>query len=289
MNGNIYITGFMGAGKSTVGRTMADMLGRRFVDLDDLLEKRFKKSIAKVFDELGESVFREKEKAELNSLARADSLVVATGGGVVLDEDNRRVMTESGTVVWLKTSLDECRKRTRSQKGLRPLWRDDKKISRLFNQRQKLYAMADLTVDTSGLAPDAVTKAIVAALLPIARPAHAEIIFDNLSSPQVGLTAGSGGWSAQSFVVGSDDMELDWLDVTLLPHSGSGTFSVRLYGNMMSGTMIVAILLTIVPLFFPIVMQLLGLITGVIQAYIFAILATIFIASATRAHQRKGE
>ena len=166
MNGNIYITGFMGAGKSTVGRALADMLGRRFVDLDDLLVKRFKKPIAEVFDEQGETFFREKEKTELHALARTDSLVVGTGGGVVLDEDNRHVMTKSGTVVWLKTSLDECRKRTMSQQGLRPLWRDDKKISRLFNQRRKLYAMADLTVDTTGLNPDAVTDAIVAALFP---------------------------------------------------------------------------------------------------------------------------
>jgi len=150
----IFLTGFMGAGKTTVGRLLARRLGRSFVDLDVEIERREGRSIAELFISPGEPGFRAAESAALQALPLADHPVVATGGGVVLDPQNRALMAGGGVRIWLRCPLEELERRL-TDPGGRPLWsgsRDD--LERLLGERGPLYAEADLTVDAA--APPAV-------------------------------------------------------------------------------------------------------------------------------------
>ena len=104
MKGNIYLVGFMGSGKSTIGALLGHRLKRRFVDMDEVLERQFGHAIPQVFAERGEEVFRRSESALLRKLSQRDKLVVATGGGVVEREENLLVMQASGTMIHLDSS-----------------------------------------------------------------------------------------------------------------------------------------------------------------------------------------
>jgi shikimate kinase/3-dehydroquinate synthase len=166
MSGNIYLTGFMGAGKSTVGRLLAKALGRRLVDLDDPVSRRLGLPISEAFFRLGEEAFRAAESAELRRLARRGALVVATGGGLPMDPANRALMRTSGTVVHLAASLEGCRSRLGSEQvAARPLWRDPAALERLFASRQEAYADCDLRVAVNGQGPEQVAAAVIRGLL----------------------------------------------------------------------------------------------------------------------------
>ncbi len=167
MSGNIYLTGFMGAGKSTVGRLLAAILRRPFVDMDDMLEKQFKRPISDVFKDLGEEAFRQKESALLEELARRDRLVVATGGGAPEREENLKLMYASGAIVHLRADLDTLMDRLdESERATRPLWRDRETLQKLFDRRQALYARNDCAVENNGRPPEEVALEIVRALYP---------------------------------------------------------------------------------------------------------------------------
>ena len=167
LNGNIYITGFMGAGKSTVGRLLAAALGRRFLELDDLVIRRFRMPIPQAFARLGEEAFRSAETAELEKLSRRQRLVVATGGGAPLRLENRRIMRASGLILNLKASLKVCTGRLGPQdRAERPLWQDQKTMERLFTARQASYADCDLVVNVDGRDPGQVVEAAGGLLFP---------------------------------------------------------------------------------------------------------------------------
>ena len=167
MNGNIYITGFMGAGKSTVGRGLAKALGRRFVELDDLIERRLGISIPQVFAQMGEEGFRSAETAELKRVAKKQRLVVATGGGLPMREENRRLMRQSGRILNLKASLKTCRGRLGEQaRPDRPNWQDPKDLARLYALRHEAYGDCDLRVSVDGRNPEEVLQAAGALLFP---------------------------------------------------------------------------------------------------------------------------
>src|SRR5690242_17456114 len=111
--GNIFLVGMMGAGKTTLGKALARRLQREFVDTDKVLVERTGVTVATIFEIEGEESFRRRESAVIAELARREGLVVATGGGAILSAENRRVMRDNGTVVYLRAKIDSLWERTR--------------------------------------------------------------------------------------------------------------------------------------------------------------------------------
>lgn len=137
----IFLVGMPGAGKSTVGRRLARLLGCEFVDADRELERRCGVPIGTIFDLEGEAGFRRRESRLLADLARRHDVVVATGGGAVLDPDNRRTMRDSALVIYLDASLGELWHRLRHDK-VRPLLQTEDPratLERLMAARTPLY------------------------------------------------------------------------------------------------------------------------------------------------------
>ncbi len=159
----VYLVGFMGSGKSTVGRLVARRLGWEFVDMDGLIEEREGRTVGEIFAAEGEKGFRRKEKALLGEIAAGERLVVATGGGVVLDEDNRLTMRRSGVSVYLRTPSTVVWSRIRDEGG-RPLLEVEnpyERVCELMRERQHLYELSDYVVDTEGLPPDEVADRVL--------------------------------------------------------------------------------------------------------------------------------
>ena len=142
MSGPIFLVGMPGSGKSTVGRRLAQRLGRPFVDADKEIEARCGVSVATIFDIEGERGFRDRETRVLQSLAGQPDVIVATGGGCVLRPVNRRILRESGRVLYLDASLGELWNRLRHDRK-RPLLQGDNpraRLAELLEQRRLLYA-----------------------------------------------------------------------------------------------------------------------------------------------------
>jgi shikimate kinase len=150
---NIFLIGPMGSGKTAVGRHLARLFRLTFHDSDADIEAKTGVDIAFIFEKEGEAGFRAREKESIERLTRLESIVLATGGGAVIDPDNRRVMAERGTVVYLRTSVDQQLERTRHARH-RPLLNDtdpERKLRELMQRRAELYAeIAKLTVSTDG-------------------------------------------------------------------------------------------------------------------------------------------
>lgn len=145
---NLYLVGMMGAGKSAAGRPLAEALGYRFVDADQVLEEAAGLPIARIFAEEGEPAFRELETAVLDRIAGWHSLVVATGGGVVTRPVNWGHLHQ-GVVIWLDAPEDLLLQRLQADANHRPLLACEDPAARLqelLEQRRPLYAQADLTV-----------------------------------------------------------------------------------------------------------------------------------------------
>lgn len=164
--GHLVLVGLMGAGKSAVGRRVAAVLGRRFVDLDEEIERRESCSVPDIFAGLGEQAFRDREQWALADLLELrEPLVIATGGGTVLRWSNREAMREHGTVVWLRANADTLIERVGDGEG-RPLLAGDAAatIERLVEERRKLYAAAGHhVVDVDLLTPEEATQAVIGA------------------------------------------------------------------------------------------------------------------------------
>lgn len=168
---NLYLVGMMGAGKSAVGRPLAQALGYRFIDADTTLEQTAGRSIPEIFAETGEEGFRALETAVLDQLAGWHSLVVATGGGVVTRPVNWGHLRQ-GVVIWLDAPEDELLKRLQADPTPRPLLADPDPAARLrhlLGERRPLYAQADLHVKQLGESPEGVAARVIEGLPSILR------------------------------------------------------------------------------------------------------------------------
>ncbi len=145
----IFLVGFMGSGKSTVGRALAEELGWSFADLDEDIEQREGMSINEIFDTRGEAEFRRAETAALqervHSVERGRPCVIALGGGAFLSEDNFQLISNNGVSVWLDCPFATVERRLEGFNH-RPLARDPEKLRRLFAERRVGYQRADYCV-----------------------------------------------------------------------------------------------------------------------------------------------
>jgi shikimate kinase len=148
----IFLVGFMGCGKSTVGHALADELGWRFVDLDEEIEKQENCTIAHIFDTRGEPAFRLIETAMLRQLTRAIDMgrphVVAVGGGAFLQDQNYELISTKGVSIWLDAPFERIQKRIEGQEH-RPLARDPQKFQALYEARRTGYARAEYRIDVA--------------------------------------------------------------------------------------------------------------------------------------------
>jgi len=170
----VFLVGFMGAGKSTVGRIVAAQSGMSFIDLDDRIENRAGISIAEIFASSGEDEFRRLESEELATAASEGSVVVACGGGVVLADENRRLMKESGCVAYLVVTPEQALARIGGAES-RPLLtgKSGEVAACLLAARRSLYESAsDVMVDTVGSTPDQVAEQVLGYLSDCGRSAH---------------------------------------------------------------------------------------------------------------------
>lgn len=164
---NLVLVGPMGAGKTSIGRRLAERFGLCFVDADHAIEQRTGATISAIFEHVGESGFRERESAVLAELLSGEGQLVATGGGAVLDPGNRRLMQERGFVVYLCAGLESQLKRLARDRSRPLLQRPDREqvLRELARIREPLYReVADLVFDTSSLSPEAAADALAARL-----------------------------------------------------------------------------------------------------------------------------
>ena len=160
---NLILVGPMGAGKSSIGRRLAERFGLEFVDADEALVERTGATVTTIFEHVGEAGFREREKATLAQLLAGEGKLVSTGGGAVLDSDNRQLMRERGFVVYLRVSVGAQLKRLGRDRSRPLLQRGDREqvLHELATAREPLYAeVADLMLDTDGLSPGSATSTL---------------------------------------------------------------------------------------------------------------------------------
>lgn len=162
--GNIILTGFMGTGKSEVGKLLAQRLQREFFDTDVVIEHATGQAIARIFSERGEPFFRALEQQTIRQVCQKQKVVIATGGGAIVNMDNAICLKESGTVICLTASPEAIVQRVQGNND-RPLLQGEDpltKICSLLTARAEAYARADITIDTSVLTPSEVAEKILA-------------------------------------------------------------------------------------------------------------------------------
>ena len=167
----IYLTGFMGSGKSTVGPKLAEALGRRFFDLDEVIEQRSEKTIAQIFQEEGEDFFRQVESETLKELSTRHLAVIALGGGAILELENLNLVKETGILICLMAEPAEIYRRV-GNSSKRPLLQGPhgnasseeaiyQHIEFLLRIRQPYYEEADLSIETTGKSVEEIVEEIL--------------------------------------------------------------------------------------------------------------------------------
>jgi shikimate kinase len=162
---NLVLIGFMGSGKSSIGRRVAARLNRDFVDIDVVIEQREQRRISEIFEMAGEHYFRRIEAEVVKELAaRTDGCVIATGGGVVLNADNLHALRHNGVLIVLWVDPDTAHQRTAHKLHLPLLKAPDRhaRVKELFAKREALYRAAGAAVDTRGKLLDQVVEEVVA-------------------------------------------------------------------------------------------------------------------------------
>jgi shikimate kinase len=165
MPDNVILVGFMGAGKSTVGRLVARRLGRCFVETDDLITAKEGRSIPEIFAEHGEAHFRALEDEAVALLALKDGDVIATGGGLPCRDGRLEALRALGTVVWLAGDFERLYARAQAA-GARPMLagRRPEEVAALYESRVPYYRRAHVTIDTAELGPDQIAARVCQAL-----------------------------------------------------------------------------------------------------------------------------
>jgi shikimate kinase len=141
----VYLVGFMGAGKTTVGRALAAQLGWSFVDLDAEIERSQKMPVRDIFSKSGETHFRQIEREHLKNLSGRPRVVIALGGGATVDPENRLIIDSTGMSVWLNVPFDTVARRV-PMDGTRPLFKDPEHAERLYEIRLPIYRLARIHV-----------------------------------------------------------------------------------------------------------------------------------------------
>ena len=162
----VLLVGMMGAGKTTVGQALAHRLGAAYFDSDRQVERRTGLTVPEIFAERGEAAFRAEEREALvEAIGSEGPVVVSVAGGAVLDAENRRMVREGGTVVWLRADVETLAARVGAGAG-RPLLGDDPAaaLAQLYEVRRPVYAeVADVVVDVDDLTPEEAVERILAA------------------------------------------------------------------------------------------------------------------------------
>jgi shikimate kinase len=161
---NIFLIGPMGAGKSSIGKRLAKRLNREFIDSDHLLEEKTGVTITTIFELEGEIGFRDRESKVLAELSQRTGIVIATGGGAILREENRQLMNDNGIVIYLSAKVETQLKRTLHDKNRPLLENNDRhaKLIQLAEHRNPLYtAMADISIETDTQSIGASIKQII--------------------------------------------------------------------------------------------------------------------------------
>jgi len=168
----IYLTGFMGSGKSTIGPIVANTIGYDFIDTDKEIERREGKSVNQIFEQNGADYFRELERILVQELSARIGMVVSLGGGTIADEVNFSIIKSSGILIYLQTSPEHLFRRLQNKTN-RPTLRDEEgerlppeslttRISMLFDEREPFYKQADIIVPTDdfrvGITVDEIVK-----------------------------------------------------------------------------------------------------------------------------------
>jgi len=160
---NIVLIGFMGTGKSSVGKILARKLGLKFVDVDEVIEKTTGMKISEIFAKFGEPRFRDIETEVIKLISQNNRQVIATGGGAILREENFKKLKDKGIIVWLKASENVILERVKNCKD-RPLLQVEnpkQKIKELLTKRIPFYEKADFSINTEELTPEEVAEKII--------------------------------------------------------------------------------------------------------------------------------
>ena len=163
---SIVVIGLMGAGKSTIGKRLAQMLGLSFIDADAEIETVSRMTIPELFEAYGEPEFRDLERRVIKRILRNGPQVLATGGGAFMNEATRRAIAKAGISVWLRAELDVLMERV-SRKGNRPLLKTSDPratMQNLMNARYPVYAMADVTIQSRDEKKEVMAAEVIEAL-----------------------------------------------------------------------------------------------------------------------------
>ncbi len=174
---HVVLTGFMGTGKTAVGKRLAKRLRRPFVDLDELIERREGRSISSIFETEGEAAFRRIEADVVAGLSCNEPSVIATGGGTFVAPANRRVLSSLGVVVCLLSDFETIMERV-SRNKRRPLAAGEgarEKLERLYEQRMDSYRKADVLVETDGLTVEQSVARVLSIIEPRLKAGPAEV------------------------------------------------------------------------------------------------------------------
>ena len=164
MANNLFLIGFSGSGKSSVGKKLAKNLSYNFLDTDRIIEKTTSLSIDETISTKGEKEFRSIETQVLSKIDFSQNNVISTGGGLPTEKDNIRIMKNNGSIIWLKASIDSIYDRLKNSKEIRPLIGnhiEKENIESLYNSRQSVYNIADVSIDTDNKNLDEITKELI--------------------------------------------------------------------------------------------------------------------------------
>jgi len=159
---NIVLVGFMGTGKTSVGRLLAQKAGMKYISTDEVIEDKERRSINDIFKKNGEAYFRRVEKEVVKKVSELDRFIIDAGGGAVLDEENVRNLQQNGKIICLEAGVDAILERTKRYRH-RPLLNADNpraKVEELLKTRAPFYAQADVSIDTTALTVEQVAERI---------------------------------------------------------------------------------------------------------------------------------